>query len=229
MGPEATVWLMGRVIKLTPAVTDQDHIPLLVNSNTQVPSRIDSIINQSGDDPTPILSDMARQLEFGGAKALAMACNTAHFYADDIQRRISIPLLRITDLTAQYIASMISSNKDSPVKRVGLLASPAVRITNIFGASFKKHGIEQIFPPNDSIVLESIVDVKSGRIGPCTISRLSYCASQMISSGAEVIVLACSELSTLHNDLTLTTPIVDSIDVLANAIVDYSIHGRFAS
>ena len=48
MGPEATVLLMKKIIECTKAQDDQDHIPLLVDNNTQVPSRIEAIINKKG-------------------------------------------------------------------------------------------------------------------------------------------------------------------------------------
>ena len=40
MGPEATVDLMARIIKVTPAVDDGDHIRMIVDNNPKVPSRI---------------------------------------------------------------------------------------------------------------------------------------------------------------------------------------------
>ena len=39
LGPDATVDFMARVIALTPAESDQDHIRLLVDQNPQVPNR----------------------------------------------------------------------------------------------------------------------------------------------------------------------------------------------
>ena len=78
MGPEATVLLMSRIIARTPAADDRDHVPLFVDNNTQVPSRIAALIEGTGEDPGPVLADMARRLEANGAEALAMPCNTAH-------------------------------------------------------------------------------------------------------------------------------------------------------
>ena len=45
MGPEATVDLMQRVIDATPAKGDADHIRMLVDSNPEVPSRIEALID----------------------------------------------------------------------------------------------------------------------------------------------------------------------------------------
>ena len=60
MGPQATVALMQRLIDAVPAADDRDHIPLIVDDNTQVPSRIAALINGAGTDPGPVLVQMAR-------------------------------------------------------------------------------------------------------------------------------------------------------------------------
>ncbi|MGD9264437.1 MAG: aspartate/glutamate racemase family protein, partial [Lysobacterales bacterium] len=63
MGPAATVDLMRRVIDLTPATDDKDHIRMLVDNNPQVPSRIRAILEGSGEDPGAVLANMAANLE----------------------------------------------------------------------------------------------------------------------------------------------------------------------
>ena len=60
MGPEATVDLQRRIIELTPATGDGDHIRMLVDCDPSVPSRIAAIIEGSGPSPAPALIAMAR-------------------------------------------------------------------------------------------------------------------------------------------------------------------------
>ena len=79
---------MQKVLDAIPAVDDADHIPLLVDQNPQVPSRIRRLIEGTGEDPAPVLADMARRLVAGGAEALAMPCNTAHHYAPAIRSAV---------------------------------------------------------------------------------------------------------------------------------------------
>ena len=62
MRPEATVLLMQRVIESISAQDDNDHIPMIIDNNTQVPSRIKAIIEQQGEDPAPALRQMAQRL-----------------------------------------------------------------------------------------------------------------------------------------------------------------------
>ncbi len=101
MGPEATVLLMQRIIAATPASDDADHLPLIVDQNPQVPSRIRHLIEGTGEDPGPVLAAMARRLQAAGAEALAMPCNTAHHYAPAIRQATAIPLIDMVALSVR--------------------------------------------------------------------------------------------------------------------------------
>ena len=101
MGPEATILMQQRLLQAIPAQDDSDHIPLLIDMNPQAPSRIAHLIEGTGGDPAPVLAQMARRLETGGAEALAMPCNTAHSYAASITSAVEIPLLNMVTLSAE--------------------------------------------------------------------------------------------------------------------------------
>ena len=85
MGPAATILMQQRLIDAVTVSGDNGHIPLLVDMNPQVPSRIDYLLHDSGVSPGPVLSRMARNLEAGGVDVLAMPCCTAHYFADQIE------------------------------------------------------------------------------------------------------------------------------------------------
>ena len=102
MGPEATILLQQRVMSALPTAEDDgDHIPLLIDMNPQVPSRIDYLINRQGANPGPILAQMAKRLETAGAGALAMPCNTAHHFAETIRSAVDIPFIDMVSLSAK--------------------------------------------------------------------------------------------------------------------------------
>jgi aspartate racemase len=115
MGPEATILLMQKVLDRVDARDDADHVPLIVHQNPQVPSRIAALIDGTGEDPGPVLAGMARGLAAAGARALAMPCNTAHAYADQVREATDLPFLDMVAATAREIP------EDAVV---GLLADP---------------------------------------------------------------------------------------------------------
>ena len=43
MGPAATVDLMSRIISMTDAYSDQEHIPMIVDNDTRIPDRTEAL------------------------------------------------------------------------------------------------------------------------------------------------------------------------------------------
>ena len=78
MGPLATCDLMEKIIDYTDAASDQEHIHVLVDSNTNIPDRTEAILH-GGENPVPEMVKSAWKLESMGADILIMPCNTAHY------------------------------------------------------------------------------------------------------------------------------------------------------
>jgi aspartate racemase len=213
MGPEATVDLMRRVIAKTPADDDQDHIHLIVDSNPKISSRIAHLIERTGPDPTPELIYVAQNLQRAGAQALAMPCNTAHGYAGAIQKAVDIPLLDMVALTVDRIAAA------GNVRNVGLLASTAVINTELFAKALAARNIRILLPPPQDAVMALIKAVKRGDTGPQVQQQLGRIAADLAAK-SDALLVACSELSVIAAGIQV--PFVDSVDVLAQAIVDFA-------
>ena len=227
MGPQATVHLMSRVMALTPAGDDADHIPLLVDNNTQVPSRIAALIDGTGANPAPVLAEMARRLEAAGAAALAMPCNTAHHYAPHIAAAVQVPFLNMVALSAERMVEAVPGRS-----RVGVLASPAVRITGIFDRALGRVGLEATHPGDPDRLLAAIRAVKAGADQRMAQVALDVAGRDLMRSGAGALLIACSELSVLTaGALPLgpsPVPVIDTIDVLADAMIRFSRTGNAA-
>ena len=213
MGPEATVDLMRRVVAKTPANDDQDHIHLIVESNPKIPSRIAHLIERTGADPTPELIRIAVNLQRAGADALAIPCNTAHAYADSIRHSVSIPLLDMVSLTVDQIALA------GRTARVGLLASTAIHTTGLYAKALSAQSIATVLPSRQEDVMALIRAVKRGDTGAQIQAALGQVARET-AGRADVLLIACSELSVISAGITV--PFVDSLDVLAQAIVTFA-------
>jgi aspartate racemase len=206
MGPEATVILMQRLLQAVDARDDADHIPLIVHQNPAVPSRIRRLIEGVGEDPGPVLAQMARDLAAAGAEALAMPCNTAHAYVPQIIAATPLPFL---DMRAATVAAL-------PKGRVAMLASPAVRLTGAFDAHFADAGITPVWPKDEGPVLALIRRVKAGDIGPEAHKAMAELAEAVEGH----VLVACTELSLLTG--VLAAPFTDSLDCLAGAVRDFA-------
>jgi aspartate racemase len=215
MGPEATVELMRRVTARTRAEDDADHVHLLVESNPKIPSRIAHLLEGTGDDPLPEILRVARNLQGAGAQALAMPCNTAHYYAEQIQAAVSIPLLHMVKLTVARIAAASSA------ARVGLLASSAVLRVGVYAREFAEQGLEGVLPRRQDELMALIRGVKRGESGAPAARRLAEIGAELAEQ-CEIALIACSELSLISADLASRARVLDSLDVLADAVVEFA-------
>lgn len=215
MGPAATAAFMQRVIDLTDAKDDADHLPLLVDMNPQIPSRISAIM-EGTENPGPTLARMAKSLEASGAKALAMPCNTAHFYAEHITGAVDIPLLNMLTLSAETIKSKLGTGT------VGMLASPLTDDIHIFRDSFAPFGLEVIFPKDAEHVLSIIRKIKAKGINSNMTGQLSELGTELEARGAESLLVGCSEFSLMSKTIETTLPVHDTVDILAREVIRYS-------
>ncbi|PTX61342.1 aspartate/glutamate racemase family protein [Sulfitobacter mediterraneus] len=217
MGPEATILLQRKLVEAVPARDDCDHIPLLIDMNPQVPSRIAHLIEGTGADPGPTLAAMARRLQTVGAVALAMPCNTAHHYAEAITAAVDIPLLNMVELAADHAAETLGSGGC-----VGMLASPAVRGTRLFETAFEARGLSVIWPKEDDAMLAAIRAIKVE--GPTTAVRqtLRAASEELAAAGGMLQFVACSEFSLIADSVAPNVSAVDTIDLLAREIIKFA-------
>jgi aspartate racemase len=217
MGPEATALLMNRIIAATPAEDDADHVPMFVDNNPQVPSRIAALIEGKGEDPGPVIAGMAVRLEAFGAEALAMPCNTAHHYADRIRAAVTIPFLDMVQLSAARMASRMGVGA-----KIGMLASPAVRITGVFDRAFDGTGCQPCYLNDDAPLLSLIRHIKTGdSLQEANASMLSL-SEMLLDQGADSLLISCSELSLVSAAVAPDAFTLDTLDVLAEACVAFS-------
>jgi aspartate racemase len=216
MGPEATVDLMARVIRATPALDDADHIRMLVDNNPKIPSRIKALIEGTGESPGPCLAEMARKLESWGAGFLAIPCNTAHYYYDEIRAAVGIPVLNMIELTAGRVVA------DHPgIRTVGVLAAVAVLKTGLYEKVFGRRGVGVAYPPADAQtrLMAAIRTIKTGRYGAEEGAALKAAAGHLAAENAQALIVACTELSVIGHALDTEIRIYDASQVLAEEIV----------
>lgn len=216
MGPEATVELMRRVIAATPARDDVDHVRMIVDNNPKVPSRFKALIERTGPDPTPVLVGMAQGLVKAGADFLVVPCNTAHTYLPAIAASVDVPVADMIALSVERIRRLAGT---SPA--IGLLASPAVRLTGLFERRCGDAGITVLHPDgaHADAVLAAIRAVKASGCSPAEVAAYREAARDLVARGAKVLVIACTELSIVGGIDGLGAPVLDTLDTLVDDIL----------
>ena len=217
MGPAATCDLMMKIINKTAAERDQDHIPVLVDSNTMIPDRTDAILHR-GEDPVPQLTASARRLEVAGADFLIMPCNTAHFFIDDIRRSVNVPVMSMLSETVSALAA-------SGVKKAAILATDGTVQSGIYRKAFEAEGIEDIYPDDEQqkLIMSVVYEyIKRGITDPDLLPRKEMATMKDVlkNRGAEALVLACTELPMAFEYMGLcAADCIDPTEVLAIAAI----------
>jgi aspartate racemase len=216
MGPEATVEFMRRVVAATPARDDADHIHVIADNNPKIPSRIAALIERRGEDPAPVLKKMAEGLERAGADFLVMPCNTAHYYLPAIAEAVTIPVLDMVALSIARLAAIAPRPR-----RIGMLASPAVKLMGLFEARLRRSGFEPLFPGKDSEdrLLDVIRAVKGGNASAAQRTAYAQVAKELEQAHADAFLIACTELSVLGAPAGISRPVLDTLDVLVDATI----------
>lgn len=217
MGPEATVLLMQKIIAATPAGDDADHIPLIVDQNPQVPSRIRHLIERTGEDPGPVLAAMARRLQAAGAEALALPCNTAHHYAPAILAAVNVPLIDMVLLSVAQAARLGGAGA-----RIGILASPAVQQVRLFDAPCAKAGLRTLYAKDQAAMLAAIRNIKAQGANASARATLAQASAELLAEGAKVQIIACTEFSLIADAVAPGTLAFDTLDQLVDGIIAFA-------
>jgi aspartate racemase len=219
MGPEATVDFMAKVIVLTDADCDQDHVRMLIDHNPHVPNRQEAIL-RGGQDPAPVLADMAASLEAGGADFLVIPCNTAYVYKDAILAATHIPLISIIGV------SIAAAKERAPdADRIGLLATDGCLQSGIYQAGLEETGLTAVVPTAEELseLMSLIKTIKGGRHTGDTARGMAKLAEALAARGAGVIIAGCTEIPLVLDEGAISVPLVSSTDALADITVKLAI------
>ncbi|MEN0128771.1 MAG: amino acid racemase [Brevundimonas sp.] len=218
VGPLATVYFMDKVVRLTQAARDQDHVDMVVLQHATIPDRTEYILGRSDDNPGPVMAEDARTLERVGVSFIVVPCNTAHHFTAEVVNATSVPVLSIVDET---IAEVVDHRPGTSV--VGILATSGTLAAQVYQHAAQARGLESVVPTDDeqAVVMRVIYDqVKAGQ--PVDLVALRSVVDALVARGAQTIVLGCTELSVVADDAALLDdPLyVDSLDVLARRTIE---------
>jgi aspartate racemase len=222
MGPDATVDFMSKVIALTPADEDQDHIHMLVDHNPKVPNRQAAILGD-GEDPAPTLIAMAQRLETAGADFLVIPCNTAYVFGASVAAAVSIPLLSIIDVTVDAIAA-----RDTSISAVGVLATDGCLQAGVYQEALQGKSMRAVLPDDDETAsfMTLVGKIKAGNKSEAVAARMRELCNALIDRGAQAVIAGCTEIPLVLDDTMLSVPLISSTDVLAQETVRLALSGE---
>lgn len=211
MGPDSTVDFMSKVIALTPAERDQDHLHLIVDNDPSVPNRQAAILH-GGEDPSAAIAAMGRRLEAAGADFLVMVCNSAHAFTDQLQDSTRIPFVSIIETTAEAC-----QGHDA----VGVLATDGCIASRLYQDALETRGTRAIVPDEDELaqLMDLVGRIKAGDRSENVAGPMRELAGQLAARGAQAIIAGCTEIPLVLHHGSIEVPVVSSTDELAAVTV----------
>lgn len=218
MGPEATADLFMRIIRATNAKSDEEHLRIIIDNNPKMPSRQDAIL-KGAESPVPAMTATAENLVGAGADFLIIGANTAHYFYDDVQKAINVPILHIIDETLKEVSKNIPH-----LKKLGILATTAAMQTRLYSKCCDRFGIAAIEPDDalQSQMHNAIFSFKHQGLSDTCIGDASEVAESLIAKGAEALVMGCTEIPLILAGKTFSVPLVDPNEIIAHAVVAYA-------
>jgi aspartate racemase len=219
MGPLASAQFMVRLTMLTPAARDQEHIPTVLWSDPRVPDRTMGRLS-GGADPLPWLLRGIEGLRRAGCGAIAIPCNTAHGWYDEMRDAAGVPILHIVDAAADELRRLGIAHG-----RIGVMGTQATLAMRLYQDRLGALGWDCITPTQDEmdrLVSPAIALVKANRVADAYPPLVEVVRS-LSKRGAAAVMLGCTEIPLgIQAGPAPELSVVDTIDGLARAAIAWA-------
>ena len=219
MGPMASAVFYDMISSKTDASCDQENLNLILLSHAGMPDRTRAILSkdeaQIEEVRSKLLAD-AMFLQNAGCTAIAVTCNTAHYFVNMIEGEIDIPFIHLIRETAEAVASEFGA------KKVAVLATDGTIETRLYQDELSKRGVIAFTPKAEvqALVMHEIYEcIKSGK--PADEEIWQKIEEYVKAEGCEAAVLACTELSVVRKELSLGSFYFDPMDIMAESCLDF--------
>lgn len=176
------------------------------------------IQEKSWDNSFDILLNACERMKKAGAESIVLCANTAHLFADDLQKKLDLPVINIVTETAKAI------NKTG-LKKAGLLGTKFTMEMDFYRRKLEEYGLEVLIPEKqetrDYIQYTLKEELGIGFINPETKKEYINIVAELAENGAECIILGCTEIPMLIGQDDITIPVFDTTKIHSKAIVDY--------
>ena len=219
MGPMASALFYDMISSKTDASCDQENLDLILLSHAGMPDRTGAILSKDEVQIEAVRSKLltdAMFLQNSGCTAIAVTCNTAHYFVNMIEDELDIPFIHLIRETEEAVASEFGA------KKVAVLATDGTIETRLYQDELSKRGVISFTPKAEvqALVMHEIYDcIKSGK--PADEEIWQKIEEYVKAEGCEAAVLACTELSVVRKELSLGSFYFDPMDIMAERCLDF--------
>ena len=205
MGTQAGLDFCNKLAMLNRGKIDQEYPLFILYNKSNIPGRPESIgVQTKSLSSVPrnskntkkyntVLKSLlggCKSLEKSGCKFIVIPCNTAHYWYEDLKKKIKIPIINMPK-------EVFSQTKKSCKKnsKIGLLATEGTLKTEIYDKIFKKDYV--LIKPLNSLqknsVNKAIKHVKMGNIKLAE-KAIKPAIKYLIKQKCKKIILGCTEI-----------------------------------
>lgn len=205
MGTQAGLDFCNKLAMQYRGKIDQDYPLFFLYNKSNIPGRPESIGKTTGiltnrfenlsskkkyEKVLKSLVEGCKKLEKAKCKFIVIPCNTAHYWYDDLQRKIKIPIINMPEEVFKHAKKNCKKNS-----KIGLLATEGTLKTKVYDKIFNKQF--QLFFPNNKLQKENvnvaIKDVKMGNVKKAA-KVIQPAIKYLLKNKCKKIILGCTEL-----------------------------------
>jgi len=188
MGTQAGLDFCNKLAKINRGKLDQQYPLFILYNKSDTPKRPENL--KKYFNVLNALVKGCKMLQKNKCKFIVMPCNTAHYWYDDIQKKINIPIVSMPKEV--FLDAKKTCKKNS---KIGLLSTEATLETKVYHKYFDKDF--QLVSPINSLqktsVNKSIKYVKMGKIKEAE-KAIRPAVNYLIKIKCKKIILGCTEL-----------------------------------
>jgi aspartate racemase len=188
MGTQAGLDFCNKLAKLNAGKLDQQYPMFVLYNKSNTPKRPENL--KKYYNVLKGLVEGCKMLQKNKCKFIVMPCNTAHYWHEDIQKKIKIPLISMPKEVYKHTKKTCKKNS-----KIGILCTEATLKTKIYNQYFDK-GFNLVSPEKllqKNSVNKSIKLVKMGKIKEAE-KVIRPAVNYLIKNQCKKIILGCTEL-----------------------------------
>lgn len=172
------------------------------------------------DEATKLMIEVAQSLEREGADFIIICTNTMHKMAQEVEKKVKIPLLHIADVTAEKII-------EKDLRKIGLLGTKFTMEEDFYRKRLnKKYGLNVITPNKEERrIVDRVIyhELCLGKINPSSKEQFKEIIRHLVNNGAEGVILGCTEIPLLIKQKDVKVPLFDTTRIHAESAVEYAL------
>ena len=188
MGTQAGLDFCNKLAKINRGKLDQQYPLFILYNKSDTPKRPENL--KKYFNVLNALVKGCKMLQKNKCKFIVMPCNTAHYWYEDIQKKINIPIVSMPKEV--FLNTKKTCKKKS---KIGLLSTEATLETKVYHKYFDKEF--QLVSPINSLqktsVNKSIKYVKMGKIKEAE-KAIRPAVNYLMKIKCKKIILGCTEL-----------------------------------